>query len=138
VRIRLLGLLLLAGCGGSLMSASHGVSPKAPDDVYACAQAQLRTLGYRQTAHDDTDRRLVGEKVDPALKAPSGLFRRGFHRLEITIRPDASGNTTIDTKLQTFMEYASQQGLSTEEERVPERARADERQLIAACTADTP
>ena len=138
MRAPLLGLLLLAGCGTMLMSTARAATPKAPDEVYTCIQNQLGPLGYRRTTYDPMDRRLVGERVDPELRAASGLFRRGYHRLEVIIRPHSSGNTQVETKLQTFMEYSTQQGITTEEVKVPARARADEQKLLEVCATSTP
>ena len=134
----LAGLLALAGCGGTLMSAMQGVTPSAPDAAFECTKRQFNTLGYRVTAHNDTDLRLVGEKLDPSLRVANGLFKRGFHRIEVEIRPDASGNSAYSTKLQSYREYVSSQGTTLEEVKVPASAVADQRKLLDACSPKAP
>lgn len=129
----LVGLLGVAACGGTLMSATRGVTPNAPDVAYQCTQRQLTALGFRMTAHNDVDLRIVGEKLDPNLRVANGLFKRGFHRLEVEIRPDASGNSAYVTTLQTFREYISTQGTTLEETKVPASAARDQAKLIEAC-----
>ncbi len=126
--------LLSAGCGGYLYSASKAMTTRAPDDVYQCTEEQFKVLGYRRTAHDVTDRRLLGERFDPQLTAPTGLFRRGFHRMEVTIQPDASGSTAVAIKVQTFKEFETTAGQVLEEEKVHASAQLDARKLAQACT----
>lgn len=132
-----IGLALLAlvpaACGGVLYSTQKAMTGRAPDDVYACTEAQFKALGYRRVAHDVTDRRLVGERFDPKLRAPTGLFRRGFHRMEVQIRPDATGNTSMEIKVQTFKEFQTQSGQTLEEEKVHTSAQLDAQKLAAAC-----
>ena len=115
------------------MSATRGVTPAAPEATYSCTQAKLKELGWRQTAHDETDYRVVAEKLDPSLRVANGLFKRGFHRIEVLMRPDASGNTSYVTTLQSYREYLSNQGTSLEEVKVPPQAVVDQRRLLEAC-----
>jgi len=125
--------LLPAGCGGYLYGTSKAMTTRAPDDVYQCTEEQIKTLGYRRMAHDVADRRLLGERFDPQLTAPTGLFRRGFHRMEVTIQPDASGNTAMEIKIQTFKEYETTAGQRLEEEKVHASAQMDARKLVESC-----
>lgn len=141
MRTRQVGLtflsLLLAACGGVLYRTSNAMTSRAPDDVLQCAEEQFKVLGYRRMARDVTDRRLLGERFDPALRASSGLFRRGFHRMEVTIRPDASGNTAMEIKVQTFKEFQTQAGQTLEEEKVHASANLDARKLAETCGGGT-
>lgn len=129
--------LLPAGCGGVLYRTSNTLTTRAPDDVYQCTEAQFKALGYRRVAHDIADRRLVGERADPSLGSSSTTFRRAFHRIEVTIRPDASGSTAMELKVQTFKEYQSQAGQLFEEEKVHASAQLDARTLAEQCGSGT-
>lgn len=125
--------LLPAACGGVLYATRSALTTRAPDDLYECTETQFKTLGYRRVAHDVTDRRLVGERLDSRLGSPSTMFRRGFHRMEVTMRPDASGNTAMEIKVQTFKEFETQAGQRLEEEKVHPSAELDARKLVEVC-----
>lgn len=137
MRPRRIGLTLLAllpaACGGVLYQTSNIMTGRSPDEVFQCTEEQFKVLGYRRMARDVTDRRLLGERFDPQVRAPTGLFRRGFHRMEVTIRPDASGTTAMEIKVQTFKEYETQAGQTLEEEKVHASAQLDARRLSEAC-----
>ena len=130
----LLALAGLLGCGGrSLMYSATGLSTTAPQDAYACANDQFKQLGYRIRAHDEADYRIMAERENADIKDPTGLFRRGFDRLELTAAPDASGKTSIAIKAQSFKESLTARGNNLDEIDASERARADTKAILEAC-----
>jgi hypothetical protein len=135
--LRVNPMLALAGllaCGGrSLMYSAGGLSTTAPQDAYACANDQFKKLGYRVRAHDDTDYRILAERENADIREPSGLFRRGFDRIELTAAPDASGQTSIAIKAQSFKESLTARGNNLDEIEATERARADTKAILEAC-----
>ena len=84
-------------------------------------------------AHDDADYRTVIERDNEEIKEPTGLFRRGFDRLEITAAPDASGQTAMAIKAQSFKESVTARGNNLDEIEATEQARADSKTILEAC-----
>jgi hypothetical protein len=133
---RLLPLLLLAAgthCAGRLYSATTASSLRAPDDVYACIQEQLGKLGYRRTHFDPGDRWYVAQKSDPDARLSDVRFRQRINRLDFRVRPDATGNSSIEIKAQSFNQFADQQGFSDTQVAASERAKADAAQVATSC-----
>ena len=139
--LRVTPMLALAGllaCGGrSLMYSATGLSTTAPQDSYACAEDQFKKLGYRIRARDDTDYRILAERENADIREPTGLFRRGFDRLELTAAPDASGQTAIAIRAQSFKESVTARGNNLDEIEATERARADTKTILEACAPAT-
>jgi len=126
----------LAACGGrSLMFSTSSLVSTAPVDAYACATDQVKKLGYRVMAHDDDAYRIRAERENPDIKEANGLFRRGFDRLEITSSPDASGQTQIDIKAQSFKESVTTRGNTLDEMEATAKAKADSKTILEACAA---
>jgi len=130
----LIALAGLLGCGGrSLMYSATGLSTTAPQDAYACANDQFKQLGYRIRARDEADHRIMAERENTEIKDPTGLFRRGFDRIELSAAPDASGKTSIAIKAQSFKESLTARGNNLDEIEATERARADSKTILEAC-----
>ena len=129
-----LALVGLLACGGrSLMYSAAGLSTTAPQDAYACATDQFKKLGYRIRARDEADYRILAERENAEIREPTGLFRRGFDRIEVTSAPDASGRTSITLKAQSFKESVTARGNNLDEIEATERARADTQAILEAC-----
>jgi hypothetical protein len=133
---RVLPLLLLATltqCAGRLYSTSTASSLRAPDDVYTCISDQLGKLGYRRTHYDPGDRWYVAQKPNPAVRLADVRFRQQINRLDFRVRPDASGNTSVEIKAQSFNQFDNQQGFSETEVTASDQARADAAQVATSC-----
>jgi hypothetical protein len=129
-------LLLFTGltaCAGRLYLASTATSTRAPDDVYACIQEQLGNLGYRRTHFDPGDRWYVAQKPDRSVRLADVRFRQQINRLDFRVRPDASGNSSVEVKAQSFNQFDTQQGFSETEVTASDQARADAAQVATSC-----
>jgi serine/threonine protein kinase HipA of HipAB toxin-antitoxin module len=115
------------------MYSASQLTATAPADAYACATDQFKKLGYRIRAHDDTDYRIVAERENEEIKEPTGLFRRGFDRLELTSAADASGKTAMGIKAQSYKESVTARGNTLDEIKVTDRAVADSKTILSTC-----
>ncbi len=129
----LLLVAALAGCAGTLYSLSKAASTAAPDDAYTCMTDQLKRLGYQRRNYDPQERWYVGQKSDPAARLADVRFRQRVNRLDIRVRPDASGNSGIVLKAQTFDQFDNQQGLAETEIPASNQVKLDAQALIEAC-----
>jgi hypothetical protein len=133
---RVLPLVLLAAvtsCAGRLYSTTTATSIRAPDDVYACIGEQLGKLGYRRTHFDPEDRWYVAQKADRSVRLADVRFRQQINRLDFRVRPDASGNSTVEVKAQSFNQFDTQQGFSETEVSASEQVKADAGQVATSC-----
>ncbi|MDH4349340.1 MAG: hypothetical protein OEW17_11075 [Gemmatimonadota bacterium] len=130
-----LGVAVLSACGGgrTLMFSASSLASAAPADAYACATDQFKKLGYKIRAHDEVDYRIAAELDNAEIKDPTGLFRRGFDRLEFTAAPDASGKTQVNIKAQSFKESVTARGNNLDEIEATSQARAASKTIMEAC-----
>lgn len=129
-------LLLLAGlsgCAGTLYAVSKGASSATPDDTYACVQAQLTKQGYTRKSHNPLERWIVGQKTDSAGHLADVRFRRRVSLLDTRIRPDASGNSAIEIRAQSFDQFDNQQGFIETETNASAQVKQDAQAVIGAC-----
>ena len=127
-------IILLAACSHPFFFTTGAKSLSTPDIAYRCAQVQLDTLGYARVRHDDMERRIIGRKEDPKVHISSTTFRKAFNTLEVDIHPDASGQSAIEIKAQTFHQYSLQRGNTEEEVSASPEVKADAATLAQACT----
>jgi hypothetical protein len=90
-------------------------------------------LGYRRTHFDPGDRWYVAQKSDPDARLSDVRFRQRINRLDFRVRPDATGNSSIEIKAQSFNQFADQQGFSETQVAASERAKADAAQVATSC-----
>ncbi len=126
-------LAALSGCAGTFYSAAKATSTRAPDDSFTCIQDQLNRLGYKRKNYDSQDRWYVGQKADPTARLADVRFRQRVNRLDTRVRPDASGNSSIEIKAQTFDQFDNQQGLAETEIPASTQVKEDAQALIGAC-----
>lgn len=129
----LVACTLLAGCGGTLVSTTRTSSSAVPDDLFACVQNQLKTMGYNRLQYDALERWYVAQKPDPDTRVPSGLYRGTKNVLDTKVRPDASGSTVLEITAKSFDEYTNARGTDSQERQVTERAKLDAQILQQAC-----
>jgi hypothetical protein len=133
-RLLVLSFAGIAACSGrTLLYNTSNLSSTPPVDAYQCATEQVKKLGYRLMAHDDDAHRILAERVNPEIREANGLFRRGFDRLEITASPDASGQTQVGIKAQSFKEAVTARGNTLDEIEATAQARADSKAILEAC-----
>jgi hypothetical protein len=131
-----LSLAAITACSGrTLMYSASSLGSTPPQDAYACVADQVKKLGYRVRAHDDDSRRILAERDNPEIREANGLFRRGFDRLEITSSPDASGQTQVGIKAQSFKESVTARGNTLDEIEATAQAKADSKTILEACAA---
>lgn len=130
---QLLLLLTMSGCAGRLYSRSTGSSTATPDATYACVETKLKELGYQRKQYDASARWYVGQRDDPKARVADIRFRSRVDRLDVKVRPDASGNAALEIKAQTFDRYDNQRGLDEIEQSASNQVKLDARSLIEAC-----
>jgi hypothetical protein len=138
LRIAILSLALVAGCGGNapLATTISGPSPLPAPDAFSCLRDQLKTTGFTQTMYDVADMRLSARKIDEEARRPDVQFRRVIDRIEFQVKPgtgDAITEITGDAK--TFAEYSTHRGPTEEEEKASETAQEAVKTLIDKCGA---
>jgi len=132
-RAALLGLVL-AGCSGSLAWTLRAPARAAPvSETFACAEQELRAMGYRSTAFDRDAGQLVAQKVDPNARRGHVTFRRVLDRIEV----EASAQELI-VRARTVLEFESRRGPTEEEESASAVARTDARTLVERCGMPAP
>ncbi len=129
----LLLLAMLSGCASTFYSATKGASTKSPDDTFTCFQDQLGKLGYKRKNYDSGERWFVGQKTDPTARLADVRFRQRVDRLDIRVRPDANGNSSVEMKAQSFNQFDNQQGLSEDEISASTQVKQDAQTVMAAC-----
>ena len=126
----------ISGCGGAVRTTSlTGMSPTPAPDVYECMRAQLKTVGFAQTAQDTDELRITARKFDETVRRPDVTFRRLVDRLEITVAPgtgDAVTSIAVDAK--TFAEYHTHRGPTEEQEQTSTTAQTAAQTLIQKCS----
>ena len=130
----LLLLATLTHCAGRLYSTSTASSIRAPDDVYACLSEGLGKLGYRRTHYDPGDRWYVAQKPDPSARLADVRFRQQINSVDFRVRPDASGNSSVEIKVQSFNQFADQKGFSEVEVTASDQAKADAARVATTCS----
>lgn len=133
-RLAVLAAVALAACSGTFYSVSTGRTDTAPDDVYGCVETQLKQLGYQRTQYDVTERWYVGKRIDPSARVSSGTFRKRYDLLDTKVVPGADGKSALTVKASTFDEYATTQGITTDERSASSKAREDAGTLVRACS----
>lgn len=129
----LVPLVLLTGCAGAMFQTQSLTTTTAPADAYTCVRQQLAALQYRERAHDDTDYRVVAERIDETVRRPDTQFRRLIDRVIVEIAPNAQGTTTAKVEAHTVAEYSTQRGQTFEEEKVRDRVKIDAQALEQNC-----
>jgi hypothetical protein len=126
-------LVLTAACAGTLYQRYAGTVPSAPDDTYACIQAQLTKLEYRRTQFDATRRWYLAQK-DRQDQNSSGLYRKTADALDVRVQPAASGGSTLEIAAHTYQEYANARGVDQQEQPASDLVKRDAQLLARACS----
>ena len=124
---------LLAACGHALYTTLSNTSTANADQIVGCARQQLFSQGFRQTLHDDKNRRFAAERVVPDAKVSSILFRKRVDLLEVNVTPDPAGNSSLEIRSHTFDEYSNAGGVTRDELKASASARAVADSLMQKC-----
>jgi hypothetical protein len=129
-------LVVLVGCGGSVITTSFSGSSAAPaPDTFECVRNQLKHVGFTQTSYDVDALRVTARKYDETQRRPNVQFRRIIDRLQIDVRPgsgDVVTAMTVDAK--TFAELITHRGPTEEQEKTSTTARAAAQTLLQKCS----
>lgn len=125
-------LILASGCSGTLYTHYAGPVASQPNDVYACVQEQMKTLGYTRKQFNESERWFVGEKITKE-GVSSGLYKQTIHTIDTRVKPSANGPATLDIIARTFDEFATARGDDRQERKASERVQIDARTLGQAC-----
>jgi hypothetical protein len=126
-------LALSVGCSGTLYQSYAGPANGTPDEVYACVQEQLKTLGYGRTQFDSSERWYVAQKISRETNS-SGLYRQTLDVLDTKVKSSAQSRVTLEIAAHTYDQYANARGDDRQERAASDRVQADARTLGAACT----
>jgi hypothetical protein len=127
-------VVLLLACGGHIQPSNATMTTRAPDDAYACVVEQLGKMEYHRLQYDTGEHWYIAQKVDPTGHISDVRFRQRLNRIEVRIHPDASGNTSLELKPQTFDQYSSQRGVVDELVKTSDQVKADAARLAQACS----
>jgi len=126
-------LLLLSSCGGHFFAVTRASSTANPDDAYACVQTQLKTLGYERKRYDPIKRWYVGQFIDREARLSDARFRYRINRLDVLVSPDATGNTSLEIKAQSYDVFDDQKGLDEIERSATNDVKRAAASLAEAC-----
>ena len=131
----LVALCMLAACSNAPYATTLTASSPSPaPDVFQCARAQIKAVGFDQSSLDVDEQRLTARRYDETVRRPDVQFRRMIDRLEIEATPGGDGVTTLEVTPRTFAEYTTQRGPTEEQEKTSERARAAAQTILEKCS----
>ncbi len=137
---RLLGsglfALALGACVGRTLTTSlNAPSPQPAPDSFACARAQLKTLGFAQVSLDAPENRVEAKQYDETVRRPDVNFRRLVDRIEVKAAPGTEGAMSdLTVTARTLAEFTTQRGPTEVQERTSPRATAAAETIIDKCT----
>ncbi len=126
-------LLLATACSGTLYQQYAGTVPSAPDDTYACVQAQLTKLEYVRKQFNVVDRWYLAQK-DRQDENASGLYRKTSDALDVKVKPAATGGSTLEIAAHTYQEYANARGVDQQEQPASDIVKRDAQILARSCS----
>jgi hypothetical protein len=126
--------MILMGCSRTLYSVSSAQTTATPDAALECAQVKLKELGYDRVRYDATEHWYVARRYDYSVRVSSGTYRRAFDQVDIKVRPDASGSTSLEITAQTYHQYELSRGQTDEEQPASAKVKADAAAIAGTCT----
>ena len=103
-------------CGSTLPVTLTAAPASSPPDAIACARNTLTKLGYRQTAYDEIEFRVLSRKQDPNAHRADPSFRYNTDQIEATAGAGADGKTALTVQGRTFAMRQTHRGPTEEEE----------------------
>ena len=130
-------LLLLGACGGhktNLFITQVQPTPATPEAVFACVRANLDTLGFKPTALDKGDRRVVARKTRKDIVIPETTFYQAFDQVDAQVKTGrADGQTELELTGHTFYERRTTAGPATAEHAASDSVTASLGELSSRC-----
>lgn len=125
--------LAVACASSSYTVTSTAVAPQPVADVYACVRSGITPIGYTQTSYDVAAHRLTARRYNEAAHRPDVRFRRMVDELEIEVRSDSVGRSTMVVSSRTFAEYMTERGQTLIQEAASDSVQAAAQAVLAAC-----
>ena len=110
MRLRAASLLLLAGCGQTVASSANVRSTMPPPEAFDCVLKAFEAEGFKRSSYDKDELRASARRQNEKVQLSNTQFRRGWDVLEVDIASGASGETELNIKASTVVEFFSQQG----------------------------
>lgn len=130
---------VIAACG-TLWPVVTAPSPAPPSDVFACAVAQTRKLGYKVVADSsDSTRRLLQatRELPQSEKGPDPTEISRQNVMSIRVLGDGTGST-LRVQAGTVSRTETRRGPTDVTEPANGRVRADADSLLARCRTASP
>jgi hypothetical protein len=127
----------VAACGHAIATSSVSQSQLAPPDAFQCVMKQFEQLGFQRTMYDKDELRTSARKVNPKITFSNVQFRRTWDRLDVQVRPGATG-TDVNVTASTVAEYFSQNALNYNSLPPSDEAKAAAQTVQRACSSATP
>jgi hypothetical protein len=126
-------MLLLAGCGRTMISSLDARSTLTPPDAFECVMKAFEAEGFRRTLYDKDELRTSARRVNPKITFSNIQFRKAYDVLEVDIHSGASGETEMNVKASTLAEYFSQAGQVFETQATSTDAQEAARTIASRC-----
>jgi hypothetical protein len=126
-------MLLLAGCGRTMISSLDARSTLTPPDAFECVMKAFEAEGFRRTLYDKDELRTSARRVNPKITFSNIQFRKAYDVLEVDINSGASGETEMKVKASTLAEYFSQAGQVFETQATSTDAQEAARTITSRC-----
>ena len=122
------------GCGAaSYTMIATAASPTPVSDVFRCVRERIPQIGFSQSSVDVDEHRVSAQRYNEAARRPDVRFRRLVDVLEIDVRADTTGETTLVVQSKTFAEYVTERGQTFLQESASERARTAGQSVLDSC-----
>jgi hypothetical protein len=126
-------MLLLAGCGRTMISSLDARSTLTPPDAFECVMKAFEAEGFRRSLYDKDELRTAARRVNPKITFSNIQFRKAYDVLEVDINSGASGETEMKVKASTLAEYFSQAGQVFETQATSTDAQEAARTIASRC-----
>jgi hypothetical protein len=126
-------MLLLAGCGRTMISSLDARSTLTPPDAFDCVMKAFEAEGFRRTTYDKDEFRTSARRVNPKITFSNVQFQKAYDVLEVDINSGASGETEMKVKASTVAEYFSQRGQVFETQATSTDAQEAARTIASRC-----
>jgi len=126
-------MLLLVGCGRTMISSLDARSTLTPPDAFECVMKAFEVEGFRRTLYDKDELRTSARRVNPKITFSNIQFRKAYDVLEVDINSGASGETEMKVVASTVAEYFSQAGQVFETQQTSADAQEAARTIASRC-----
>jgi hypothetical protein len=126
-------VLVLAGCGRTMISTLDTRSTMTPPDAFACVMKTFEAEGFKRTSYDQDELRTSARRVNSKITFSNVQFQKAYDVLEVDINSGAAGETEMKVIASTLAEYFSQAGQVFETQQTSPDAQEAARTIAARC-----